>query len=164
MLLRRATAADAPRIGQLFYDTITQVNCADYTAAQVAAWRGGWQNLPGWEAKIGSQHFLVAEDDATRPLSGFASLAADGYLDFLFVNTRHQRRGIAGQLLLALLDHATHLGLASLYTDASVTARPFFNHYGFTVEREQQMVVRGVELPNYRMVRSVPLSPASSSK
>lgn len=160
MLLRRATAADAPRIGQLFYDTITQVNCADYTPAQVEAWRGGWQNLAGWEAKIAAQHFLVAESSASEPLGGFASLAPDGYLDFLFVSAAHQRQGIACQLLTTLLTEGVHLHLASVYTDASATARPFFARYGFVVERAQQLLVRGVELLNYRMVR--PLSSSSS--
>ncbi|MGO8610102.1 GNAT family N-acetyltransferase, partial [Rhizobium johnstonii] len=77
---------------------ITQVTCADYTPAQVAAWRAGWQNLPGWEAKIDAQHFLVAEDAAGR-LGGFGSLAPDGLLDFLFVSPDCQRQGVARQLL-----------------------------------------------------------------
>ncbi|RSK44547.1 GNAT family N-acetyltransferase [Hymenobacter perfusus] len=160
MLLRRATAADAPRIGQLFYDTITQVNCADYTPVQLEAWRGGWQNLAGWETKIEVQYFLVAEDKATATLGGFASLAPDGYLDFLFVSAAYQRQGIARQLLTALLDQAACLKLPDIYTDASVTAQPFFFRHGFAVAQEQQLLVRGVELLNYRMVR--PLSFSSS--
>lgn len=159
MQLRRATPADAPRIGQLFYDTITQVNCADYTPAQVAAWRGGWQNLAGWEAKIEAQYFLVAED-AAGTLGGFGSLASDGLLDFLFVHAAHQRQGIARQLLSALLAQGAYLQLPSVHTNASATARPFFARHGFTVERAQQLTVRGVELLNYRMV--LPFSFSSS--
>jgi putative acetyltransferase len=151
MILRRATVADIPRIGQLFYDTITQINSADYSPAQVEAWRGGWQNTSGWQAKVEAQHFLVAE--APDGLAGFASLCPDGYLDFLFVSARHQRQGVARQLLHALLQHATGLGLFSVYTDASRTARPFFAQYGFVVERAQQPVIRGVEVPNFRMVK-----------
>lgn len=153
MTLRRATAADAGRIGQLFYDTITHVNCADYTPAQVAAWRAGWQNTAGWEVKIREQHFLVADDDATAALAGFASLTPEGYLDFLFVSFQHQGQGVARQLLSALLAHAAHAQLPTVYTDASITARPFFAHHGFQVEREQQLVLRGVALTNYRMVK-----------
>ncbi|QIX63191.1 GNAT family N-acetyltransferase [Hymenobacter sp. BT18] len=154
MLLRRAQADDASRIGQLFYDTITRINAADYSPVQVEAWRGGWQNLAGWQDKIREQYFLVAEQDAE--LMGFASLAADGYLDFLFVSADHQRQGIARQLWQALLAEATRLGLTQVYTNASCTARPFFAHQGFVVEREQQPVVRGVALTNYRMVRPLP--------
>ncbi|WP_400191154.1 GNAT family N-acetyltransferase [Hymenobacter sp. B81] len=155
MLLRRATAADAAGIGQLFYDTITEVNAADYSAAQVEAWRGGWQNLAGWQSKIRAQHFLVAEDAGA--LAGFTSLAPDGYLDFMFVSARHQRQGVARRLLQALLAEATARGLPQVYTDASRTARDFFTHHGFQVVREQHPVVRGVALVNYRMVRPVSL-------
>lgn len=154
MLLRRATADDASRIGQLFYDTITRINAADYSPVQVEAWRGGWQNLAGWQAKIREQHFLVAEQGTD--LTGFASLAADGYLDFLFVSASHQRQGVARQLWQALRAEARRLGLAQVYTNASCTARPFFAHQGFVVEREQQPVVRGVALTNYRMVLLLP--------
>ena len=153
MLLRRATAADTPRIGQLFYDTITHVNCADYSSGQVAAWRAGYQNQSGWEAKIAAQHFLVAETvDSSGELAGFASLTPEGYLDFLFVSHRHQRQGVAHQLLTALLEQAARLALTTVHTDASLTARPFFARYGFAVEQEQRPVLRGVELVNYRMV------------
>lgn len=155
MLLRRATALDVPHIGQLFYDTITQVNCADYAPVQVEAWRAGWQNTAGWEAKIHDQYFVVAEEETTAALGGFASLATNGYLDFLFVSAQHQRQGVARQLLAALLAYAAQLGLPAVYTDASITARPFFARQGFVVEREQQPVVRQVALTNYRMVKAL---------
>ena len=153
MLIRRATSTDAVNIGHLFYDTITHVNCVDYSSAQVEAWRAGWQNITGWQAKIQAQYFLVAE--AERDLCGFASLATDGYLDFLFVSSQHQRQGIAKRLLMALLVQAQCLKLTTIYTDASYTAQPFFTHYGFAVEREQQPVLRGVTLTNFRMTRPV---------
>ncbi|TGE04146.1 GNAT family N-acetyltransferase [Hymenobacter fodinae] len=151
MILRRATEADIPHIGQLFYDTITQINSADYSPAQVEAWRGGWQNTAGWQEKVAAQYFLVAE--VPTGLTGFASLCPNGYLDFLFVSARHQGQGVARQLLHALLHHATGLGLPSVHTDASRTARPFFAHHGFMVERAQEPVIRGVEVPNFRMVK-----------
>ncbi|QJX48396.1 GNAT family N-acetyltransferase [Hymenobacter taeanensis] len=151
MLLRRATVADIPHIGQLFYTTITEINSADYSPAQIEAWRGGWQNTAGWQAKLEAQYFLVAE--APDGLAGFASLCPDGYLDFLFVSAQHQRQGVARELLQALLQQAAALGLSTVHTDASRTARPFFAHHGFVVERAQQPVIRGVEIPNFRMVK-----------
>ncbi|MFC6235817.1 GNAT family N-acetyltransferase, partial [Leucobacter soli] len=42
-------------------------------------------------------------------------------------------------------------GVAELYTDASITARPFFERRGFRVEREQRQVRSGAELVNFRM-------------
>lgn len=39
----------------------------------------------------------------------------------------------------------------SLTTNASITARPFFERFGFVVLAEQHPVTRGVRLTNYRM-------------
>lgn len=153
MILRQATAADVPQIGQLFYDTISQVNSRDYTPAQVEAWRAGWLNTASWLAKLDAQYFLVA-GEADGSLAGFGYLCpTSGLLDFLFVSARHQRQGVAQELLKTLLNRAVSLGLSVVHTNASVTAQPFFERQGFVVERAQQIVVRGVELSNYRMVK-----------
>lgn len=163
MILRQATSADIPQIGQLFYDTITQVNSRDYTPAQVEAWRGGWQNTAGWQAKLAAQVFLVAETPEGS-LAGFGSLCpSTGLLDFLFVSARHQGQGVAGQLLRALLGQAARLGLPEVHTEASLTARPFFAHFGFGQAQEQQPVIRGVALTNFRMVRPLAISSPSTS-
>ncbi|SNC64414.1 putative acetyltransferase [Hymenobacter gelipurpurascens] len=162
MILRQATAADVPQIGQLFYDTITQVNSRDYSLAQVEAWRGGWQNTAGWEEKVAAQHFLVAEAP-DGSLSGFGSLCpTTGLLDFLFVSAHCQGQGIARQLVQALLGHATALGLTAVHTEASLTARPFFAHCGFQQVQEQQPIIRGVALTNFRMVKPLAVPPLST--
>lgn len=162
MILRQATSADVPQIGQLFYDTITQVNSRDYTPAQIEAWRGGWQNTAGWQAKVAAQYFLVAEM-ADGSLAGFGSLCpTSGLLDFLFVSARHQGQGVSGQLLRELLGQATRLGLSEVRTEASLTARPFFAHFGFGQEQAQQPVIRGVALPNFRMVKPLAIPSPST--
>jgi putative acetyltransferase len=37
----------------------------------------------------------------------------------------------------------------------SITARPFFEHFGFVVEAPQQVTVRGVVFDNFRMRKTV---------
>ena len=44
--------------------------------------------------------------------------------------------------------------LAALKADVSITARPFFEFYGFTVEAEQHPVKAGVQLTNAKMKRT----------
>jgi putative acetyltransferase len=39
-----------------------------------------------------------------------------------------------------------------MHTNASITARPFFEKHGFMVVAEQHPVIRGVEMINYKMV------------
>ncbi|MBC7560665.1 MAG: GNAT family N-acetyltransferase [Dermatophilaceae bacterium] len=75
----------------------------------------------------------------------------DGYVDMMFVSPRHQRRGVARQLLAHVEAHARSEGTPALSAEASLTARPFFERAGFTVEAEQHPVKAGVELTNYKM-------------
>lgn len=42
-------------------------------------------------------------------------------------------------------------GVKRFYADVSMTAKPFFQHYGFAVVRQQQKEVRGVVLTNFLM-------------
>jgi putative acetyltransferase len=46
---------------------------------------------------------------------------------------------------------ARRVGLVRLFTEASITARPFFEARGFTVLAPQVVTLRGVEFVNYRM-------------
>ena len=57
---------------------------------------------------------------------GFAELEGDGHLDTLYVHHEHQGRGIASALLDRIEAEARRLGMARLYTEASITAQPFF--------------------------------------
>lgn len=66
-----------------------------------------------------------------------------------------QRRGVGRALLDAVLDEARRLGLPRVFTEASITARPFFEARGFVVVSPQVVLCRGVEFVNYRMERAL---------
>lgn len=65
------------------------------------------------------------------------------------------RRGNARQLLAHVDAQARSEGTPSLSADVSITARPFFERHGRTVEAEQHPVKAGVELTNYKMQREL---------
>lgn len=46
-------------------------------------------------------------------------------------------------------------GATALSTNASITARPFFERHGFHVMAEQLPVVRGVRMTYHRMVKNL---------
>lgn len=69
----------------------------------------------------------------------------------MFVAPKFGRRGVAGALLAHLHDVALVAGASALYTNASITARPFFKRHGFAVVSEQHPVAFGVEMTNYKM-------------
>ena len=55
-------------------------------------------------------------------------------------------------MLLAEVERrAKERTVPALWTNASITARPFFERHGFVVVSEQHPVIRGVPMRNYRM-------------
>jgi putative acetyltransferase len=84
-------------------------------------------------------------------LVGFSDVSPEGYVDMMFVSPHHQRCGVARQLLAHVEAHGRSEGTPALSVDASITARPFFERHGFTIEAELHPVKAGVQLTNYKM-------------
>ena len=66
-----------------------------------------------------------------------------------------QGRGVGAALLARVEARARRLGLRRLATEASITARPFFQARGFRVIAEQQVRRRCATFVNYRMEKSL---------
>lgn len=153
MTIRKATIADNQAITQLFYETITTINVKDYDAQQIETWASGAKNKVFWQEQIERQYFIIAEND--EYLLGFASLTVDGYLDFMYVHKDLQKQGIASTLLENILTEANRLNLTKIWTDASITARPFFLNKGFVIEKIYTKISKGVAFENAIMVRKI---------
>ena len=108
-------------------------------------------NLRGPERVRGIAPF-VAERDGT--IVGYADVQQSGYIDHFFVAAGATRQGVGSLLMDRIHVTALSAGLKSLFSDVSVTARPFFEHWGFEVEGRQSLVVNGVSLANFRMRKS----------
>ena len=150
MTIRKATIADNQAITQLFYETVTTVNVKDYDTQQIKTWASSAENKDFWQEQIEKQHFIIAEND--EYLIGFASLTNDGCLDFMYVHKNHQNQGIASALLENILTKANRLNLIKIWTDASITARPFFLNKGFVIEKIYTKISKGVVFENAIMV------------
>ena len=146
MILRPYHPDDLPALVRLFHDTIHAVAPGCYSRAQVAAWAPAEPDLDRWRQKLQEEEVLVAElDDA---IIGFCSWDSSGYLDFLYVHHRHQRKGVAAMLYAAAEAALRMKGLPRIHTQASLTAQPFFLRQGFHVVKHQTVHVREVDLPN----------------
>lgn len=141
--------ADAEAIAQLFHDTVRQINRRDYTEAQVRAWAPDDLHFRNW-AEICANRFTVVAEDA-GVIAGFAELEADGHIDCFYCHQHYQGQGVGRMLYQAIADHAVAAGLNRLFTEASITAKPFFEHLGFTVVAAQTVRRRGETFRNYRM-------------
>jgi putative acetyltransferase len=151
--VRDATVGDASAVADLYYNTILNVNVGDYTEGQVNAWAGPAPIPEMWDRRI-------AEDSSARKMFvattedrvvGFVELEGDGHVDTLYVHHEYQGRGIASALLDRVEAEARRLGLSRLYTEASITAKPFFQARGFSMVRPQVVEVRGHTFRNFVM-------------
>lgn len=151
--VRPYTDADLPALLTLFRDTVQTVNLGDYTQSQVNAWAASALDTATWAANLRTWHTRVCVDDNGQ-LLGFADLEPDGHLDHLYVHKDHQRRGI-GTLLHSLEEIARREEIPVLRTEASLTARPFFEAHGFTLLAAQTVRTRGEAFINFRMQKRV---------
>jgi putative acetyltransferase len=158
--LRPYVPADLPVLARLFHDTVHQVNQADYTSEQLAAWAPNDPDVARWQAKFSGEEVIVAEQ--AGEIVGFCSWDEAGCLDFLYVHHAHQRQGIASLLYAAAEAALRRKALATIHANVSLTAHPFFARQGFETVHEQKVQVRGVELPNARMEKRLN-SPADKS-
>ena len=147
---------DALQIVRLFYETVHSVNRADYSEEQVEAWAPQVPDPEAWHARMFARHTLVAKGGGE--VVGFAELEKDGHLDMLYVHKDAVGRGIGSLLYRAVEREARERGLGRIFTEASVTARPFFERRGFRVMRQRTVVQRDVELTNFAMEK--PLRPS----
>jgi putative acetyltransferase len=119
----------------------------------MAAWAPNLPDADAWSKRLSSQMVFVCENP--RQIVGFASVENDGHLDRLYVHPEAQRRGVASVLWASILDCARARNLNRVFTEASVTARPFFERCGFLAVYSQIVQARGVNMSNFRMERAL---------
>ena len=145
---------DAAATLAVFLDAITVTASADYSPQQVAAWSAPQdRTVPEWGLSRASTRTIVAIVDGR--IAGFSDVDIDGYIHMMFVASEFGRRGVARALLWEVESRARSAGATVVWTNASITARPFFERYGFAVIAEQYPVSHGVQLANYRMTKQV---------
>ncbi len=148
MFLRAYRHDDKRALQQLFYQTVHSVNAADYSPDQLDAWAPTEPNREAW-ARLETQHCFVVESQ--KMAVGFASLTDEGLLDMLFVHKDHQGKGIATALLKQVERVARRRQITILHTEASITARGFFEKNGFVILQEQQKEANGQVFINFLM-------------
>ena len=149
MNVRLYRPAETASLARLFTDTVRTVNSADYSPEQIAAWAPEPPDLAHWRQRLSSQTVFVAEQDGE--ITGFAAFEENGHLDYLYVHRRFQRRGVATALCQRVEHEARSRGIVRIFTEASITARPFFEHVGFQMIASQTVQHRNVSFTNFRM-------------
>ena len=149
--IRPYDPADLTAVVELFNGSVRKIASRDYSPAQIEAWAPVAVNLIQWSERLERKPTFIAEH--MNRIAGFSDLGPTGHIDMLFVHCEHQGRGVAKSLMDHILLKAHEQKLSSLCTDASITAKPFFERSGFKVAWEQDVELRGQIFRNYRMIR-----------
>jgi putative acetyltransferase len=147
--------ADLLCVVEVYGASIRLLAAPYYTAEQLSAWAG--PSIPDgayWRQRLAPLHTIVAEHDDI--LVGFGSYEDDGHLDFLFTHPDFARRGVATRLLQRIESAFRSAGVCRIFTEASLAARPFFEHHGFQVDAEELIECRGVQLRRFAMHKQIP--------
>ena len=151
MKLRAYRTQDCAEIIELFYTTVHTVNRKDYSEEQLNAWADDKADPKWWDRSFQEHYTLVATEETEdgEIIVGFGDIVPEtGYLDRLYVHHAFQHCGIASAICDRL--EAAVSG-KSITVHASITAKPFFLHRGYVVQRQQQVERNGVWLTNYLM-------------
>ena len=150
--LRAFRCEDAPALRAVYTSAIREVACRDYTPEQVDAWAPlEWdeQDVADWAVRMAGIQPFVAEIDGV--VAGYADLQPTGYIDHFFVAANAGGQGVGGTLMRHILAQAEARGLAELTSHVSLTAQPFYAHFGFEIVEQCLPVIDGVTLSNAAM-------------
>jgi putative acetyltransferase len=147
--LRAYQTQDLPAIVALFQASVSQLAAGHYDAAQRQAWAPETADMYAWQTRLSSLELLIAEDD--QVIAGFIGFSLDGHIDLLFTAPGHARQGVATALYAAAEQRLRTAGARELFTEASLTARPFFARQGFSEEQAQTVTRGAVTLPRFAM-------------
>jgi len=151
MNIRCYRPEDAAALAEVFIEAVRSKANRDYSPQQIDAWALGPTDTSDWSKRLGSQIVFIAGEDTE--VAGFITFEPSGHLDHLYVHSRFQRQGVAAMLYGRVEQEARSLGISRIFTEASITARPFFESRGFLLVAPQTVVHRGVSFVNYKMER-----------
>lgn len=149
--IRRYQDGDAKFISAIYYNTIHNINAADYTKEQIEAWapRSSVDDCTGWQKKAERIKPYIAL--IQNLVVGFAECEPNGHIDCFYVHHKFQGHKVGSALMQAIETAASQIGLVRIYAEVSITAQPFFQKKGFSVVKKQTVAMRGVEMVNFIM-------------
>jgi putative acetyltransferase len=146
--------ADLPQVIEVYGSAIHMLAAPFYAPEQLAAWAPRNPDVERWRQRLAPVTTAVAAQDDV--IVGFVSYALDGHLDLLFVRPGFARRGVATKLYHHVESALRAARVPRVFTEASLAARPFFEHVGFHVDAEELVEIRGIKLRRYAMHKQLP--------
>ncbi|WP_183041096.1 GNAT family N-acetyltransferase [Salipaludibacillus neizhouensis] len=120
---------------------------------QLEVWGNSTLSLQEWETRLESSFTFVAVDGGE--IRGFGNLTCTGEIDLLYTHKDYQRKGIAANLLTQLETTAKSKGFIGIDTEASITAKPFFESKGYQVIKKQNKCIKDMFFLNFVMRKTL---------
>jgi putative acetyltransferase len=149
VIIRSFQQSDIDDLIALFRVSVRKIAAAHYSKDQCLAWAPDQIDRTIWIEKRSNKPTWVAT--CNSQIAGFTDLEPDGHIDMLYVHPDFQRQGVASALIKQVHETATRQYIKRLFTEASITVRPAFEKFGFTVIEQQTVHRNGQEFTNYRM-------------
>ncbi len=151
--IRKYKDSDAEILWSLFFHTVRNINARDYSQKQVEAWASSLVDHEAWRRRINNLSPFIAEIDGV--IVGYADLQTSGLIDHFFCHHQYQRCGVGRALMNHILLVGKEQKLKRYYAHVSITARPFFESFGFHVATAQEVDIGGEKLKNFVMEKLV---------
>ena len=146
--IRRATPNDYDALADVMFDAVRH-GASQYTEAQREAWLPRPRSGASWAERLNAQIVYVAA--RSTHLSGFMSLATDGYIDLAFIRPSDQGSGVFRRLYAAIETASRNNGATRLWVHASLMAQAPFAAMGFSIIKQETVEVGGQFLDRFKM-------------
>ena len=148
--IRKYHPEDVQALANIYFNTIHKINIQHYTQEQVDVWAPKSSlETEGWAKKFLRTKPFIAVIESK--IVGFAEFEPNGHIDCFYCHHEWIGKGVGKALIKAILEKAREYKVDTIFSEVSITAKPFFESQGFRVIAEQTIVRKNVELTNYKM-------------
>jgi len=145
---------DVQALANIFYNTIHRINIQHYTEEQVDVWAPTTSlETEGWAKKFPRTKPIIAT--VGDEIVGFAEFEPNGHIDCFYCHHEWIGKGVGSALMKEILARAKNNHVHLIFAEVSITAKPFFEKWGFRIITQQTIIRNGVELTNFKMERTV---------
>ena len=146
---------DVQALANIYYNTIHRINIQHYTEEQVNVWapKSSIESTEGWSKKFHKTKPIIAT--VGNDIVGFAEFEPNGHIDCFYCHHEWIGKGVGSSLMKEIFQRAKNNHIHHIFSEVSITARPFFEKQEFKVLTEQTIIRNDIELINYKMERTI---------
>ena len=154
IFIRDYRPEDVQALANIYYNTIHRINIQDYTEEQVDVWAPITSlETEGWAKKFLRIKPIIAT--IGDEIVGFTQFEPNGHIDYFYCHHEWIGKGVGSALMKEILHRAENNHIHLIFSEVSITAKPFFEKWRFRVVAQQKILRQGIELTNFKMERAL---------